>query len=102
MEMKYIKSLKIDRYQISVFFNPLIFIFLVPSSEEKSFWPPSKVYISVIITHILYSMISASWFGNTSLGYFRIQYVLECGGLEPPGLATEGVMAVLYPLTVDV
>ena len=30
------------------------FSILVPSSEETSFWPPSMVYISVIITHITY------------------------------------------------
>ena len=28
------------------------FVNLVPFSEETSFWPPSMVYISVIITHI--------------------------------------------------
>ena len=32
--------------------SSVIFFYVVPSSEETSFWPPSMVYISVIITHI--------------------------------------------------
>ena len=48
-KLRGLKCSTIKQISVGLFFY---FFYVVPSSEETSFWPPSMVYISVIITHI--------------------------------------------------